>query len=141
MEPRIIRVMLVDDHEMVRDVIAQVLELQDDVTVVGSVGDGDQALALAETACPDVVLMDLDMPVLDGIGATAALCERSPQVRVVMLSATCSRRKVREAFDAGACGFLLKDGTPGDLCAGVRTAAGGGRPLADAVRRLVGPPS
>ncbi|GAA1479103.1 hypothetical protein GCM10009623_35490 [Nocardioides aestuarii] len=128
-----IRVLLVDDHQMVREVIGRTLALQADVEVVGSAGDAYEALALVRAVEPHVVLMDVDMPGLDGIAATAALCAQTPSLRVVMLTATCPPRQVRAAFAAGACGYLLKEGTARELCDGVRTAVSGGRPVSAGV--------
>jgi len=121
--------MLVDDHGVVRAGLAAVLDSAPDLTVVGEAADGAQAVELISSVEPDVVLMDLSMPVLDGIATTAELRTRAPQTRVVVLSSFGESAKVRDAMAAGAVGYVLKDCTAEELLAAVRAAAQGYNPL------------
>lgn len=125
-----IRIMLVEDHQLMREVLELVLSREPDFDVVGSAGDVGQALAVLGGARPDVVLMDLDLPGPDGVRATRAMLRIMPGLRVVMLSASCTPAHVERALSAGACGYLIKDGSVEQLREGVRTAARGGRPMA-----------
>ena len=125
-----IRVLVVDDHAMMRDSIARLLSVTDGCEVVGTAADGRAAVEVAERLVPDVVLMDIEMPELDGIAATAEIVGHSPDVRVVMLTTFPDRERVTGALDAGAVGYLLKDAEPVDVVRGVRAAADGLAPLA-----------
>jgi DNA-binding NarL/FixJ family response regulator len=124
-----IRLLLVDDHALLRAGLAALLDGAEGITVVGQAADGVQALAAAAELAPDVVLMDLSMPVMDGVAATRELLERHPGIAVVVLTSFSERVRVRDAVDAGAVGYLLKDSDPVDLVAGVRAAARGEAPL------------
>jgi len=124
-----IRLLLVDDHALLRAGLAALLEGTDDVTVVGQAGDGAQAVAMARDLTPDVVLMDLSMPVMDGVAATRAVRAVLPDVAVVVLTSFSERSRVQDALAAGAVGYLLKDSEPATLVAGVRAAARGESPL------------
>lgn len=124
-----ITVLLVDDHQMVRTGIATLLAATDELVVVGQAGDGVAAVAAAADTLPDVVLMDLSMPVLDGVEATRQILQSQPEVRVVVLTSFSDRDRVSDALAAGAVGFLLKDCDPADLLAAVRSAAAGHVPL------------
>lgn len=126
----VIRVMLVDDHLLVRAAIRRLFVSQPDLVVVGEAADARQALSLVGRMRPHVVLMDLQLPGLDGVGATGALLAVMPLLRVLVLSATCTPDQVRDALAAGACGYLLKDGSVEQLYAGVRAAARGETPMA-----------
>jgi DNA-binding NarL/FixJ family response regulator len=122
-------VLLVDDHQMVRTGLATLLSSTDDLVVVGQAGDGAEAVEVAASTRPDVVLMDLSMPVMDGIEATRQLVAAHPDLRVVVLTSFSDRSRVSEALAAGAVGYQLKDAEPADLIAAVRTAAAGHVPL------------
>ena len=124
-----IRVLVVDDHAVVRDGLELLLERFDSVTCVGAAADGAEAVALAAELRPDVVLMDLSMPVMDGIEATRRIVEADPGVAVVVLTTFADDRHVMAAIDAGAVGYLLKDSGPDQLLAGVEAAARGESPL------------
>lgn len=124
-----IKLLLVDDHGVVRAGLISLLTSAADMTVVGEAADGAQALELVGTVQPDVVLMDLSMPVMDGIATTRALLEAHPQTRVVVLSSFGETTKVREAMAAGAVGYVLKDCTADELLGAVRAAAQGFNPL------------
>jgi DNA-binding NarL/FixJ family response regulator len=124
-----IRVLLADDHGLVRAGLTSLLATADDIEVVGEAADGVQALNLVASTQPDVVLMDLSMPVLDGVAATRALRRDHPDTHVVVLSSFSDQDRVREAIAAGATGYVLKDCTPDVLLAAIRSAALGHAPL------------
>ncbi|MEO9239006.1 MAG: response regulator transcription factor [Jatrophihabitantaceae bacterium] len=124
-----ITVLLVDDHRLVRAGLQTLLATAEDVEVIGEAPDGQQAIEAVASLQPDVVLMDLSMPVLDGVAATRAIRAQSPAVRVVVLSSFNDQDRVREALAAGATGYVLKDCTPADLLAAIRSAAAGHTPL------------
>src|SRR4051794_41915190 len=109
-----IRVLIVDDHAVVRRGLRGFFELLDDIVIVGEAEDGAQAVALVEAHEPDVVLMDLLMPVMDGIAATAEIKRRFPEVEVVALTSFIEEERVTAALEAGAAGDLLQDPDPGD---------------------------
>jgi two-component system, NarL family, response regulator LiaR len=117
-----IRVLLVDDHPVVRQGLRALLSTQDGIDVVGEAGDGEAAVAAAERLSPDVVLMDVVMPGIDGVEALRRIGGRRPQTRVVMLTSYADERRAMEAVDAGASGFLLKDASPRDVAAAIRAA-------------------
>jgi DNA-binding NarL/FixJ family response regulator len=130
-----IRLLIADDHPLVRSALTQLFEAVDDVTVVDSVADGQQAVAVALESSPDVILMDLEMPTLDGIEATRALRERNSDARVVILTTFSDRERILGAIDAGALGYLLKDAEHDEIIRGVRAAAIGDAPLAPRAAR------
>ncbi|WP_188188654.1 response regulator [Nonomuraea sp. SYSU D8015] len=118
-----IRVLIADDHPVVRQGLRTFLDLQDDITVVGEAGDGAQAVELVEQLGPDVLLLDLKMPVLDGHGALERLA--GSKTRVVVLTSVSDRGDVGPAMRAGAAGFLYKDVDPNALVQAVRAVHGG----------------
>ena len=120
-----IRVMIVDDHEVVRLGLRAALEPEDDIEVVGDLGDAQVALAEAEIRRPDVVLMDVRMPGMDGIQACRALKESLPETRVVMLTSFSDDQAVSASIIAGASGYLLKNARRAELLRAVRAAAEG----------------
>jgi DNA-binding NarL/FixJ family response regulator len=124
-----IRVLIVDDHAVVREGLRTFLELQPGLEVVGEAGDGEEALPLAERLEPDVVLMDLSMPGLDGIEATKRVLAARPGTQVLVLTSFSDRDSILKALDAGACGYLLKDAEPDELLRAIRAAARGEAPL------------
>ena len=130
-----IRLLIADDHPLVRSALTQLFDTVDDVTVVGSVSDGEQAVAAALEASPDVILMDLEMPTLDGIEATRAIRQRDSDARVVILTTFSDRERIVGAIDAGALGYLLKDAEHDEIIRGVRAAAVGDAPLAPRAAR------
>jgi NarL family two-component system response regulator LiaR len=117
-----IRVLIVDDHAVVREGLRTFLELQDGIDVVGEAGDGIEALERAARLEPDVILMDLVMPRLDGVAAMRKLRERSPDSRVIVLTSFLDDNRLMPALQAGAAGYLLKDVEPAELARAVRTA-------------------
>jgi DNA-binding NarL/FixJ family response regulator len=128
-------VLLVDDQALVRGGLRLILEAEPDLTVVGTAGDGASAITAVRRFRPDVVLMDIRMPVLDGIGATKGVLTETPDTRVVMLTTFDLDEYVVEAFRAGASGFVLKTAPPGQLVAAVRTIVQGEALLAPASTR------
>jgi DNA-binding NarL/FixJ family response regulator len=132
-----IRVLIVDDHAVVRRGLEQLLNSAPDIEVVGSVPDGRTALTKADEVRPDVVLMDLSMPELDGIQATRMLLERQPDVHVVVLTSFADQAKVLESLEAGAIGYLVKDSPPDDVINAIRAASEGGAPLDPRAARVL----
>ena len=132
-----IRVLIADDHAVVRQGLRTFLELQEDIDVVGEAADGAQALQAAAALEPDVVLMDLVMPELDGVAAIERLRERAPATRVLVLTSFLDEDKVLPAIRAGAAGYLLKDVEPAELVRAIRTVDGGDSQLHPAVAARV----
>ena len=124
-----IRLLIADDHAVVRTGLAQLLSGREGIELVGAAADGGQAVALAAELRPDVVLMDLEMPVLDGIEATERIRSAQPDVAIVVLTSFSDRERILRALDAGAAGYLLKDAEPAELERAVRAAARGDVPL------------
>jgi DNA-binding NarL/FixJ family response regulator len=130
-----IRVLVAEDHAIVRRGLEQLLTGADDVEVVASAANGAEAVELAARHRPDVVLMDLVMPEFGGIEATRRVVGADGDVKVVVLTSFSDRRAITEALDAGAIGYLLKDGEPEELIRGIRAAAAGESPLAPKAAR------
>ncbi len=132
-----IRVLIADDHAVVRQGLRTYLELQDDVEVVGEAADGAAAVDAAQRHAPDVVLLDLAMPRLDGVAALKVLRERVPDARVLVLTSFGEDDRLFAALRSGAAGFLLKDTEPAELIRAIRTAHAGQAPLSPAVATRV----
>ena len=132
-----IRVLVVDDHAVVRQGLRTFLELQDDIEVVGEAADGEQALAAAAALEPDVALVDLVMPRLDGVATIERLRASGSTARVIVLTSFLDEDKVLPAVRAGAAGYLLKDVEPGELVRAIRTVDGGDALLHPAVAARV----
>jgi DNA-binding NarL/FixJ family response regulator len=126
----VIRLLIADDHPLVRDALANLLAGAEGIDVVGVTADGREAVSVALETDPDVVLMDLEMPELNGMDATRALHEAGSTARVVVLTTFSDRDRILGALDAGALGYLLKDADPEEIIRGVRAAARGESPLA-----------
>jgi NarL family two-component system response regulator LiaR len=120
-----VRVLIVDDHPVVRQGLRTFLAVQDGITVVGEAGDGTEALEVARSLAPDVVLLDLVMPGMDGVAAIARLTEQSPGTKVLVLTSFPDDDRLLAAARAGAAGYLLKDVAPAELAEGVRAVARG----------------
>jgi NarL family two-component system response regulator LiaR len=133
----VIRVLIADDQPVVRQGLRTFLELHDDIEVVGEAEDGERALEAVAALAPDVVLMDLVMPRLDGIAAIERLRERGSAARVIVLTSFLDEDKVLPAVRAGAAGYLLKDAEPAELVRAIRTVDGGDALLHPAVAARV----
>jgi DNA-binding NarL/FixJ family response regulator len=136
----VVRVLIADDQALVRAGFRMILDAEDDLDVIGEASDGAEAVELARRLKPDVVLMDIRMPQLDGIEATRRVIGlgTDPPVRVLMLTTFDLNEYVYEALRAGASGFLLKDVPPEQLAAGIRVVAGGEALLAPSItKRLI----
>lgn len=133
-----IRVVVVDDHQIVRDGLTALLSALDGVEVVGSAADGREALHVVAEATPDVVVMDIQMPHLDGIEATRFLVGRQPSLRVLMLTMNEDDDTVLSAIRAGACGYLLKGSGAAEVHNAIRTAAGGGLVFGASMAQQIG---
>ncbi|UUZ45858.1 response regulator transcription factor [Janibacter limosus] len=149
-----IRVLLADDRALVRGAMAALLGLEEDLEVVAEVGSGDEVLEAARHTHPDVAVLDVEMPGLDGISAAAQLTRELPGTRVLIVTTFGRPGYLRRALDAGASGFVVKDTPSHELAAAVRTVAAGGRvvdpslatevviggpnPLTDRERRVLG---
>lgn len=132
-----IRVLLVDDQKLIRQGIQTLLELEPDLEVVGAAENGRDAIAAVERLRPDVALMDVRMPEMDGVAATRVLTERFPEVGVIILTTFDDDEYVFEGLKAGARGYLLKDVSSDDIAAAVRTVAGGGALIQPSIARKV----
>jgi DNA-binding NarL/FixJ family response regulator len=132
-----IRVMLVDDHEVVRRGLRGFLELQPDIEVVGEAGDGAIGVTLAAELSPDVILMDLLMPNMDGLTAIARIKQADPGIEVIAVTSFIEEEKVTTALEAGASGYLLKDADAEEVAAAIRAAHAGEVHLDAAVARLL----
>lgn len=132
-----IRVLLADDHGVIRDGLGRLISALEGVALVGVAADGAQAVEQAALLQPDVVLMDLDMPLMDGIAATMRITAARPQTAVVVLTAFSDRQRIMSALEAGACGYLLKDVDAEEVGEAIRAAARGESPLDPRVARTV----
>ena len=130
-----IRVLLADDHAVVRQGLRTFLDLQEDIEVVAEAGDGEIAVDAAQRTDPDVILLDLVMPRLDGVGALKRL--RGTRARVIVLTSFGDDDKLFAALRAGAAGYLLKDVEPAELVRSIRSAADGNAPLSPAIATRV----
>lgn len=121
-----IRVIVVEDHPMIRESVMTLLGGAPGIEVVATCGDGSEVVAMVDRTRPDVVVMDIAMPTVDGLEATRLLRAVGSPARVLLLTAGLSQGLVRAAQVSGACGYLLKGGDPEELLGGVRTVAAGG---------------
>lgn len=124
-----IRLLIADDHAVVRRGLTGLLESAEDVDVVGAAANGEEAVALTRQLRPDLVLMDLQMPGLDGVRATQMIVDDELGADVLILTSFSDGHRLLAAIDAGAVGYLLKDAEPADLVAGIRAAARGESPI------------
>ncbi len=132
-------VLLVDDHPLVRAGLSALIASTEDLVVVGEASGGEQAIGLAVECEPDVVLMDLSMPGMNGVEATRGLLALCPQTHVVVLTSFHDQSQVAGALEAGAVGYLLKDCDPRDVLSAIRSAASGHAPLDPRVARVLLP--
>jgi DNA-binding NarL/FixJ family response regulator len=124
-----IRLLIADDHAVVREGLERLVATFEGVELVGAAANGQEAVDRCRAAEPDVLLMDIEMPVLDGIAATRAIAAAQPDVAVVVLTSFSDRDQILQALDAGAVGYLLKDAEPDEIAKAVRAAARGEAPL------------
>jgi DNA-binding NarL/FixJ family response regulator len=136
-----IRVLLADDQNLIREGLKALLDQEPDLQVIADVDNGYDAVQQAEALQPDVVLMDLKMPRMDGITATQTICERCPDTRVLVLTASDDEISVRNALQVGAHGYLLKDMSPDELANAVRTAHKGFTQLSPGILQKAMAPS
>jgi DNA-binding NarL/FixJ family response regulator len=134
----VIRLLVADDHPLVREGLTRLLESYDDVELLETVADGSDAVVAAEHGQPDLILMDLEMPGMDGVEATRRILSGRPQTRIVVLTSFADRPRIVAALEAGACGYLLKDAEPEELMRGIRAAARGKPVLAPRAAQLIG---
>jgi DNA-binding NarL/FixJ family response regulator len=134
-----ISVLLVDDHPLVRAGLTALIDSTPDLVVVGEASGGEQAITLAAECEPDVVLMDLSMPGMNGVEATRGLLALQPDTHVVVLTSFHDQAQVAGALEAGAVGYLLKDSDPRDVLSAIRSAASGHAPLDPRVARVLLP--
>ena len=132
-----IRLLIVDDHSVVRRGLETLLGSFADIEIVGTAADGLEAVQLAAERQPDIILMDLSMPNLDGFEATRQILAANPTIRIVALTSFSEQRKVFDAISSGAIGYLLKDSTPAELVDGVRAAFAGQSPLDPKAARVL----
>jgi DNA-binding NarL/FixJ family response regulator len=132
-----IRVLVADDHAIVRGGLQQLLETADDIELVGVAENGAEAVERARELEPDVVLMDLSMPVLDGIEATRRITGTNAETRVIVLTSFSDNRRILDALRAGATGYLLKHAGPDELLGAIRAAVSGGSPLDPKAARVL----
>jgi DNA-binding NarL/FixJ family response regulator len=135
----VIKVVIVDDHQLVRSGVRVLLSSDPEIEVVGEATNGEEGVEAAVSAAADVVLMDLSMPVMDGVEATAALVERLPDAKVLVLTSFADSERVRAALGAGATGYVLKDAEPDQLLSAVKSAAAGHVPIDPRVARALLP--
>ena len=134
---RILRVLLADDHTLFRAGIRALLRKVEDMEVVGEAADGAEAVALAARLTPDVIVMDLDMPGMDGIAATRALLERNEDARILVLTMHAEEERLLEILDAGASGYLTKEAAERELAEAIRVVASGDVYVRPRVARLL----
>jgi DNA-binding NarL/FixJ family response regulator len=135
----VIGVLLVDDHALIRRGLSELIATAEGITVVGAIEDGELAAAAVVELEPDIVLMDMSMPGLDGIDATRAVLLVRPSTKVIMLTSFSENARIMAALDVGAVGYLLKDAEPEDIIKALRDAAAGGVPLSPKAARALLP--
>jgi DNA-binding NarL/FixJ family response regulator len=135
----VIRVLVVDDHALVRRGLSDLLDAAADIELVGALDDGLLAEAGVREHRPDIVLMDLSMPGLDGIAATRRVLAAAPDTKVIILTSFSENARILAALEAGAVGYLLKDAEPDDVLRALRDAAAGGVPLSPRAARALLP--
>ena len=122
---KVIRVILADDHPVVRRGVAAIIDIEDDIEVVGAAANGEEALKMVRSFKPDVVLMDLQMPIMDGVEATKRIRTQAPHIPVIILTTFNDDEYIYDGIAAGARGYLLKDADPDELIEAIRAASRG----------------
>lgn len=133
-----IRVLVVDDHTVLRDGLRYLLEAHGDIKVIGMAANGQEAVEQASQSCPDVILMDISMPVMNGIEATKHICEICEHTKVAILSMHHTAEYMQRAVEAGAVGYLLKDSAGAELVVAIRAIHSGKRYLSQQVAKSLG---
>ena len=132
-----ISVLIADDHGVIRDGLGRLIDALEDIELAGTAGDGAEAVERSRELAPDVVLMDLDMPRMDGIEATRRITEERPGTAVLVLTSFSDRARILGALSAGACGYLLKDASSDEVADGIRAASRGESPLDPRAARTI----
>jgi two-component system, NarL family, response regulator NreC len=132
-----INVLLADDHILVRDALCYLLEAQGDIKIAATAADGVEAVEQAMHLCPDIAVLDISMPRMDGIEAARHICEHCSNTKIVMLTIYHSEEHVRHAMQAGASGYVLKDAAGQELVAAVRTLHEGGQYFSSNIARMI----
>jgi len=132
-----ISVLIADDHGVIRDGLGRLIDALEDIELAGTANDGAQAVERSRELSPDVVLMDLDMPKMDGIEATRRITEERPGTAVLVLTSFSDRARILGALSAGACGYLLKDASSEEVADGIRAASRGESPLDPRAARTI----
>jgi DNA-binding NarL/FixJ family response regulator len=132
-----ISVLIADDHGVIRDGLGRLIDALDDIELAGTANDGAEAVERSRELTPDVVLMDLDMPRMDGIEATRLIVEERPGTAVLVLTSFSDRARILGALSAGACGYLLKDASSEEVADGIRAASRGESPLDPRAARTI----
>jgi two-component system, NarL family, response regulator NreC len=132
-----IKVLLADDHILVRDALCYLLEAQGDIKIVATAADGVEAVEQAKKLCPDIAVLDISMPRMDGIEAARHICETCSRTKIVMLTIYHTEEHVRHAIQAGASGFVLKDAAGQELVAAIRTLHEGGHYFSSKLDKLL----
>ena len=132
-----IKVLLADDHILVRDALCYLLEAQGDIKIVATAADGVEAVEQAVNLCPDIAVLDISMPRMDGIEAARQICECCSKTKIVMLTIYHTEEHVRHAIQAGASGFVLKDAAGQELVTAIRTLNEGGRYFSSKLDKLM----
>lgn len=130
-----IRVLLVDDHPLIREAIRSVLQKEKDMLIVGEAGNGEEAIEMAGKLSPDVIMMDYNMPKMDGLHATRMIKERHPQVAIIVLTVLDDEQSISDILQAGASGYLLKSVFGKEVVTGIRSVVSGGMVLSPAIGR------
>ena len=135
--PACIRVLIADDHALIRSGLARLVSGEPDLELVGTAADGLRAVELAEAEQPDVVVLDLSMPGLDGVSAAGEMRRRSPHARILVLSSHVQEAVVTAAFSAGVRGYLSKDVSSLEVLKAIRETHAGGAPMSERIRRTM----
>lgn len=133
-----IRVLIADDHAAIRFGLGALIDAEPDLEIVGSAQDGLDAITMSRRLAPDVLIIDLSMPVLDGIAALRVIVRQRPTIRVLVLTLSCAEPNIREALAAGADGYLLKDSPSTLVVSAVRAVYQGENPMSPAVEMVLG---
>lgn len=132
-----IRILIADDHAVIRDGLSMILGLQDDFTVIGKAQDGLEAVELCRRSAPDVVIMDLMMPKLDGCAATQKITSENPDIRILLLTSYTESSKILHAIKGGASGAIGKNAPREELLSAIRSVAGGKTVFSDEIKQLM----